>query len=598
MAEKVGQIAKAPGVKQSNSNSRVRRTEHLQSIDTPADRILFLQRTAGNQAVQRLIKSGALQAKLKIGQPGDKYGQEADRVADEVMRMPEPEMQRQVEPEEEEEEEILQTKPLVDQITPLVQVQRQEEPGEEELQMQPMEEELMQGKFASVLADTLQTKPEASQNNTGMPDYLKFGLENLSSMDLSSVRVHHNSSEPAQLNALAYTQGQDIYLGPGQDKHLPHESWHAVQQMQGRVKPTMQSKGVSINYDVGLEQEADVMGVKALQMKRGSIKQRQGHHRGSTSFQRKTIQRLGAALSLSGIGAALTSSSITEAATMAGLLLAGGMAASTASAAIMPGNTGVQSVNLENGWMSDLDKENLEMIICYKLVNAYIEMFALENPDLFNTPEEIRAAEESGITLVPPTLIIVGSSSTTPDIRSQVGANTLLDNTILKSVKTSVKSEIEKTLNHNEQITFTREYIWSDSGDHTEDIIGTVGAIEFSGVGGTFIKEILTLNAYARQLPNIHLPLRDKTMDVRQFRGGTMRRSTIMEVGLNDDLGINLVGNGPYINKAGNNGHGIHTYKTDWNWDENTTHGDFSIQIRSGGLPGFLDPKWKGIPND
>ncbi len=41
------------------------------------------------------------------------------------MRMPEPGVQRQVEPEEEE-EEVLQTKPLVDQITPLVQVQREE----------------------------------------------------------------------------------------------------------------------------------------------------------------------------------------------------------------------------------------------------------------------------------------------------------------------------------------------------------------------------------------------------------------------------------------------------------------------------------------
>jgi hypothetical protein len=73
MGERVGQIAKMPEVKQSNSNSRVRRTEHLQSMDTPVDSILFLQRTAGNQAVSRLMRSGALQAKLKIGQPGDKY---------------------------------------------------------------------------------------------------------------------------------------------------------------------------------------------------------------------------------------------------------------------------------------------------------------------------------------------------------------------------------------------------------------------------------------------------------------------------------------------------------------------------------------------
>jgi len=112
MVERIGLNVKKPEVNRDNSDSRMRRTNHSQSVNPSVDRILFLQRTVGNQAVQRLIKSGALQAKLRIGQPGDVYEQEADRVADAVMRMPEPEMQRQVE-EEEEEEETLQAKPLV-----------------------------------------------------------------------------------------------------------------------------------------------------------------------------------------------------------------------------------------------------------------------------------------------------------------------------------------------------------------------------------------------------------------------------------------------------------------------------------------------------
>lgn len=97
-----------------------------------------------------------------------------------------------------------------------------------------------------------------------IPDPLKSGLEVLSGMDLSGIRVHNNSSKPAKVNALAYTQGQDIHLGPGQGHHLPHEGWHVVQQMQGRVQPTLQAHGVSINDDTALEQEANVMGVKAL----------------------------------------------------------------------------------------------------------------------------------------------------------------------------------------------------------------------------------------------------------------------------------------------------------------------------------------------
>lgn len=105
----------------------------------------------------------------------------------------------------------------------------------------------------------------APPKNNGLPSSLRTGIEALSGMDLADVVVHRNSAKPAQLNALAYAQGNDIHLGPGQDKHLPHEAWHVVQQKQGRVKPTMQMKGsVVINDDAGLEKEADVMGAKAL----------------------------------------------------------------------------------------------------------------------------------------------------------------------------------------------------------------------------------------------------------------------------------------------------------------------------------------------
>jgi len=101
------------------------------------------------------------------------------------------------------------------------------------------------------------------ENHTGLPDSLKAGVENLSGVSLNDVRVHYNSSEPAALQALAYTQGTDIHVGPGQEQHLPHEAWHVVQQKQGRVKPTMQMEGTAINNDRGLENEADVQGKKA-----------------------------------------------------------------------------------------------------------------------------------------------------------------------------------------------------------------------------------------------------------------------------------------------------------------------------------------------
>ncbi len=112
-------------------------------------------------------------------------------------------------------------------------------------------------------AGRVESENPARENKTGMPNQLRAGLEELSGFDLSHVRVHHNSPKAAEVNALAYAQGHDIHVGPGQEKHLPHEGWHVVQQMQGRVKPRMQGKGVSINDNAALEHEADLMGARA-----------------------------------------------------------------------------------------------------------------------------------------------------------------------------------------------------------------------------------------------------------------------------------------------------------------------------------------------
>lgn len=116
----------------------------------------------------------------------------------------------------------------------------------------------------SVTTGTIQKRAQLMTNNTGLPDNLKSGVESLSGLSMNDVRVHFNSSRPAQLYALAYTQGTDIHVAPGQEKHLPHEAWHVVQQKQHRVKPTMQMMDISVNDDTTLEHEADVMGAKAV----------------------------------------------------------------------------------------------------------------------------------------------------------------------------------------------------------------------------------------------------------------------------------------------------------------------------------------------
>ena len=121
------------------------------------------------------------------------------------------------------------------------------------------------------LAHQLNTGPAVQRiaamapDRGGLPTGLRAGIEALSGVSMAGVRVHRNSSKPAQLQAQAYAQGKDIHLAPGREHHLPHEAWHIVQQAQGRVKPTMQMKGdVPVNDDAGLEREADAMGARAM----------------------------------------------------------------------------------------------------------------------------------------------------------------------------------------------------------------------------------------------------------------------------------------------------------------------------------------------
>ncbi|ABG33648.1 hypothetical protein RD1_4211 [Roseobacter denitrificans OCh 114] len=140
-------------------------------------------------------------------------------------------------------------------------IQRMED--EEMLQgktIQKMEEdEMLQGK-------ALQREEKAGAvSDGGLPLQLQEGIQQLSGTDISGVNVHYNSSAPAAVNAHAFAQGNDIHLASGQERHLPHEAWHVVQQRQGRVSPTTSVAGTPVNDDPRLETEADVMGAKASQ---------------------------------------------------------------------------------------------------------------------------------------------------------------------------------------------------------------------------------------------------------------------------------------------------------------------------------------------
>ena len=146
MSENTKQNAKKSESKRGNLISRKpkKRFSQTKTKNSPVDQVLHLQRTMGNRAVTRLFQTGAVQAKLKIGKPNDTYEKEADSVANKVMSMPEESLVNSHSSLGRKADEYAQTKPLAEQITPLIQRQagpEEEKEAQTSLQRQESEKE-------------------------------------------------------------------------------------------------------------------------------------------------------------------------------------------------------------------------------------------------------------------------------------------------------------------------------------------------------------------------------------------------------------------------------------------------------------------------
>jgi Domain of unknown function (DUF4157) len=211
--------------------------------------LLQLQHTIGNRAVGRFI-----QAKLEVSKPADVYEQEADRVAEQVMRMPDPNAMNKAE---------------IGKQRDGIQIQRECAKCEEELSRQAMNEEddeaMMQTKKLSrqamneeddeammqtkeISGQTPELRPEIEDGvqalrggGQPLPQSARAFFEPRFNQDFSQVRIHtdQRAAESAKsVNALAYTVGRDVVFGSGQyspetpagQRLLAHELTHVVQQ--------------------------------------------------------------------------------------------------------------------------------------------------------------------------------------------------------------------------------------------------------------------------------------------------------------------------------------------------------------------------------
>jgi LysM repeat protein len=237
MAERFGlSVKKSEGKERTPSAGKMRPgVSPGMDMGSPVEQVLHLQRTIGNRAVTRLVESGALQARLRVGAPNDIYEQEAERIADRVMAMTtaeNPGIRRQTEEEEEE----IQAKPVSEHITPLVQ--RQVEPEEEEEEIQAKTSDTGTPEVTPDLESRINALKSGGQP---LPASTRAFFEPRFGTDFSHVRLHTdtNAANTAQsLNARAFTTGRDIVFGSGQyspdtssgKQLLAHELTHVVQQ--------------------------------------------------------------------------------------------------------------------------------------------------------------------------------------------------------------------------------------------------------------------------------------------------------------------------------------------------------------------------------
>lgn len=174
-----------------------------------------------------------VQAKLTIGQPGDPYEQEADRVAAQVVeQINTPQIAQRQNLEEEKEEDL--------QMQPQLQRQGLEEEKLEEIQMQPQLQR--QDTAGGIASDEVEASIETARGQ-GQPldDNVRGSMEQAFGFDFSSVRVH-TDGQAHQLNqsiqARAFTTGQDIFFRQGEyqsgsrsgQELLAHELTHVIQQ--------------------------------------------------------------------------------------------------------------------------------------------------------------------------------------------------------------------------------------------------------------------------------------------------------------------------------------------------------------------------------
>jgi len=232
------------------------------SLNKTSDYIIQLQRTIGNQAVQRLLRSkdnndakgfdfakfGIIQPKLKISKPEDEYEEEADKVADQVMRMIEPSYS------------VIMSQAAatdgesVDRKCAACEMKNKEDDKKLQISRKPSTTYTSNVEAKNETANEINDIRFAggSSIDSNTREFMESGFGDY---DFSNVRIHTDeraAQSANSFNALAYTVGNDIVFGEGRyapntvegKRLLAHELTHIIQQsfVNGSSKGTANRK--------------------------------------------------------------------------------------------------------------------------------------------------------------------------------------------------------------------------------------------------------------------------------------------------------------------------------------------------------------------
>jgi len=284
-------IAEAPGAQRKTIGNSLQK-----SLGNRFVQGLAVQRLQSAKEMTASGRNGILQAKLVIGPADDEYEREADRIAEQAVRMPETPVQRAC-PFFQEDEPV-QREPLSARIMPLIQRQETEEEDENKLQASPMIQRQIGEKEEE---EKIQTAPEVAGSKGGpagpgleqsleqargsgrpLAESFRGRMESAFGADFSSVRIH--ADEPADrlsrsIQARAFTRGHDIFLRQGEyqpasaegQRLLAHELTHVVQQGQKRATYAGQMRRLTADSDLIQRVSCDVTG-KFIDIPRGPLK--------------------------------------------------------------------------------------------------------------------------------------------------------------------------------------------------------------------------------------------------------------------------------------------------------------------------------------